>query len=221
LLTMRIALITEGISEYRVLKHLLRKYFKGYDPEINQIQPKVIGEKQDGIGGWAKVLEYCSRKDIRDILIENEYLVIQIDTDNSPIAPFDVPHTHDSLKKTEFELCSAVEAKLKALIDPAIYKAYSNRILFAVSVHTTECWLLTIFQKSATNNCLHTLNDILIQKKMPKIQSAKNSPNSRIAYETVLQAWGKRKDITVCATRNASLKHFVDQLAALDPEFSI
>ena len=218
---MRIALITEGISEYRVLKHLLAKYFKGFDPEINQIQPKLTGEKQDGIGGWAKVLEYCVRKDIRDILIENEYLVIQIDTDQSANSPFDISHSTGSTKKAEAALYTEVEKKLQALIQPEILEAFSERIIFAVSIHTVECWLLTIFKKSGTTNCLEALNPILVKEKLPKIQAEKNSNQSRIAYETILRRWTKRKEIEQSASHNLSLKLFVSRLSAIDPEFVI
>lgn len=218
---MRIALITEGISEYRVLKHLLNKYFKGFAPEINQIQPKLTGEKQDGIGGWAKVLEYCARKDIRDILVENEYLVIQIDTDQSATSPFDVPHSTGSTKKSEAILYQDVEEKLRSLIQPAIWADFSDRILFAVSIHTTECWLLAIFKKSSTTNCLETLKPILIKEKLPKIEADKNSPQSKKAYEKILGNWTKRKEIEQSAAHNVSLKLFLGRLSAINPEFTV
>ena len=44
---MTIALVTEGISEYRITKHILTKYFKGYneDIDINQMPPKLTEDE--------------------------------------------------------------------------------------------------------------------------------------------------------------------------------
>ncbi len=42
---MTFALITEGISEHRIIKHILLKCFKEFDPDINQIQPKISNDK--------------------------------------------------------------------------------------------------------------------------------------------------------------------------------
>lgn len=47
IINMKFALITEGPSEHKIIKHILSKYFKGFDPEINQIQPKIVDGKQD------------------------------------------------------------------------------------------------------------------------------------------------------------------------------
>lgn len=93
---MKFALITEGASEYRVVKHLIGKYFKDWELEINQIQPKVVNDKQETIGGWNEVLKYCEREELNDILTENDYIVIQIDTDQSQVSPFDISHISQS-----------------------------------------------------------------------------------------------------------------------------
>lgn len=212
---MRIALITEGISEYRVLKHILIKYFKEYDIEINQIQPRLVHERQEGTGGWVEVLRYCGRREISDILVENDYLIIQIDTDNSRYAPFGIEHARGSVRKTELELCEEVEAKLEGLIQPDILEASRDRILFAVCVHTIECWLMTIFKKNGTSNCLESLKVTMAQEKMPRIESEKNSPKSRIGYEAILRKWSKRQEIERSAALRPSFGVFVNKLALI------
>lgn len=89
---MKFALITEGVSEHRIIKHIIAKFFKEQEPDINQIQPKMLNEKQETTGGWVEVLKYCEREELRSILIENDYLVIQIDTDQSQTTPFNINH---------------------------------------------------------------------------------------------------------------------------------
>jgi hypothetical protein len=213
---MRIALITEGISEYRVLKHILGKFFKEHEPEINQIQPRLVREKQVGIGGWVEVLKYCSRSEIGDILIENDLLVIQIDTDNSCHAPFDVAHTCGSERKSESALCKEVEEKLASLIQPDILASYQGRIIFAVCVNTIECWLITAFHQKGMSNCLESLNSILCKEKMPRIEVEKNSPKSRLAYEAVLRKWSKRQELLRSATLRPSFMRFLETLTHFD-----
>lgn len=60
---MKFALITEGASEHRIVKHILSRYCGEMDSVVNQIQPKMNAGKQDGGGGWNEVLKYCERKE--------------------------------------------------------------------------------------------------------------------------------------------------------------
>ncbi|MCX6350688.1 MAG: hypothetical protein NTX03_02380, partial [Bacteroidetes bacterium] len=131
---MKFALITEGASEHRILKHILAKYFKENEPFINQIQPTIVNEKQKSTGGWAEVLKYCKREDdLNEIFINNDYLIIQIDTDRSEQKPFNISHTNqDNTDKSVDELCNNVVEKLRGLISPEIMEEYGNKIFFAV-----------------------------------------------------------------------------------------
>lgn len=211
---MKFALITEGISEHRILKHLITKFFKDQEPLINQIQPKLNQQKQDGTGGWREVLKYCERDEIRDILIENDYLVIQIDTDMSSISPYSIEHTKpNGAHKTQEELYEEVLQKLQSLIQQPIWKTYHNRIFFAISIHILECWLLPMVNTKyeQTNNCLPLLNQELRKKKQQTI-SAKNSSQSIKAYDNVLRNANRRKEILAYAKYHYSFGRFVQDL---------
>lgn len=84
------ALITEGASEHFVIKHILQRYCLE-EPVINQIQPQLINDKQENIGGWHEVIKYCGRtSDLQEILKRNDYIVIQIDTDMCETEPYSV-----------------------------------------------------------------------------------------------------------------------------------
>ncbi|MEO7312918.1 MAG: hypothetical protein ABIX01_21210 [Chitinophagaceae bacterium] len=116
---MRFALITEGVSEHKMMRHLIEKYFKGHDlGPIRQIQPQLVNDKQRTTGGWPEVLKYCSRADdLQQIFIDSDFLIIQIDTDQSQQKPFDVSHTNPNNQvKTNSELYFEVVGKLKSLI---------------------------------------------------------------------------------------------------------
>jgi len=215
---MNFALITEGPSEHRVIKHIINRFFKDEEVFVNQIQPKIISGKQTTVGGWNEVLKYCGRDEIEDILIENDFLVIQIDTDQSQTEPFGISHTNaENRKKTVAELYEDVLEDLKNRIQSAILEEYKDKIIFAISIHTIECWFLPLYyttvQKSATSNCLSKLNTELRKKKINGIPNKdKNTPKSIRTYETILKNWNKITTLKSCAKHNTGFQKFVDSL---------
>lgn len=224
---MNFALITEGISEYRIMKHIISKYFKDYEPEINQIQPKVVNNKQETIGGWNEVLKYCEREELNDLFIENEYLIIQIDSDKSIIKPFDVTHTKIvpesglNVNKTFDELYADIVAKLQSLINPHILQKYNDKILFAICIHSIECWLLPIYytnvHKTNTQNCTTPLNSELRRRGIHIISKGdKNGSASIKTYDTILKNWKRKQDILDSAQHNTGFNNFISSLSSIN-----
>ena len=220
---MKFALITEGISEKNVIKHILSKYFKDKEPIINPVQPKVLNEKQETIGGWNEVLKYCEREeDLKAIFVENEYLVIQIDSDQSQQSPFDVSHTKaDNTTKSVEELYADILERLKGLISPNILESHKHQILFAISIHTIECWLLPLYyinnHKSKTTSCIDKLNAEITKKNINPIPSiGKNSPQAIKSYDTILKNWKRKEEVITSSEHNAGFKKFVESMAMLD-----
>jgi hypothetical protein len=218
---MKFALITEGASEHRVVKHLIYRYFKDREPEINQIQPKVVNDKQETIGGWMEVLKYCEREELNDILTENDYIVIQIDTDQSQTSPFDIGHISQSGKqKSPEQLHEEVKKKLLSLIKSSILEVHGHKIFFAICIHSIECWLLPICytdsHRTNTNNCLSTLNSALARQNKRVIPAtAKNKPNGIRAYNDLLINIKRKTDIEVNAQFNFGFKKFIESLSGI------
>ena len=227
---MRFALITEGASEGRIIKHIIEKYFKDKDPVVTSIQPKILSDKQTTDGGWDEVLKYCQDEElIITALKENDFLVIQIDTDMSQNSPFDIPHTKiDSLtgqniKKPLDELYEDVLEKIQNLIPESILEAHHGRIFFAICSDTIECWLLPIYytnkHKADTSTCIGTLNVELGKKKINKLPTAssnKNSPKAINTYKKILGNWKRRKEIEEAAEHHHGFGKFLESLRALD-----
>lgn len=221
---MRFALISEGPSEHRIIKHIVAKFFKDEDPEINPIQPRLINGKQDQTtpGGWNEVLKYCEGDELQDIMVENDYLVIQIDTDQSQTAPFNISHSNtDNTQKIGIDLYSDVIEKMKSLIKQEIKDTYPDQIIFAICIHTIECWLIPIYytniHKTKTLNCLSTLNDALRKKDIHIITPEnKNEPNGIKAYDAVLKNWKKKQDISKSAQHNIGFKKFIESLGTIE-----
>jgi hypothetical protein len=217
---MTFALITEGASEHRVIKHILSRYFKDQEPYINQIQPKLVNNTQENTGGWNEVLKYCEREELADIMTENDYLVIQIDTDMSEQSPFDVLHTLNGQPKTSEQLHSDIVDKLQGLIKEEIRTKYGAKIIFAICIDCIECWLLPLYCNDAkrckTTGCLDTLNRETTKKGIPVItKDNKNSSNGQRAYDAILKNMKKKAEIEVCSQHNVGFNAFIGHLKSI------
>ena len=188
---MRIALATEGLSEHWVIKHIVQTYFKEKEIYFRQIQPQIFDDKQESIGGWREILKFCEdTESIKAALVESDYLVIQIDTDESQNIHFDVSHTTIGNKtKTVIELYNDIIERLKGLISPILKEEYRDKIIFAICIHTVECWLLPIYytnnHKSDTQNCFTTLNKELLRRNLIPIPPKKQREKRKIVYESM------------------------------------
>ncbi len=220
---MKFALITEGASDHWIIRHIVEKYFKGTNLFFRQIQPQMVNAKQSSGGGWPEVLKYCKRDDdLREIFNTNDFMIIQIDTDQSQTKPFSISHTKpDNTSKSIDELHYDVLEKLRGLINPEILKEFADKILFAICIHSIECWLLPVFyidnHKTKTQNCLETLNVAFRKKDIHIITPKnKNEPIGKRAYESALKNWKRKHDILNSAKHNIGFKRFIDSLANLE-----
>jgi len=213
---MKIALITEGVSEYTIIEHILFGYIGDDNLIINQIQPKVVNQKQYTVGGWAEVIAYCQRQEIRDILIENDFLIVQIDSDQSQTPPFGVNHIDNkSEQKKPDQLLRDIIERLRSLFIHEIYQNYQSRIIFAVCIHTIECWLLPVVygneHRTDTTNCLSKLNRELNRKNMNQIPR-KGNPMRISRFEEVLQLMRRKRDIENAAQFNPGFRFFIESV---------
>lgn len=211
------ALITEGVSEHRIIKYILQHYFDE-EPDIHQIQPQIVSGKQGEIpGGWNEVLKYCKREeDLNNILQYNDFIVFQIDTDMCEIAPFSVSRSDNGVEKSDEELYDSVRTRLLSDIPDSVDK---SRLLFAICINMIECWFLPVFERGkkacATKNCLSRLNDNL-RKQDIHIITEKNSDVAQITYDKILGYLKKKKDIISFAVDQWSFNRFIQDLAKID-----
>lgn len=224
-----IALVCEGVSESKILTYIINRYLDG-DVVVNSIQPSLTTahglEKQASEGGWLQVLNHCSDKMLKDILAVNDYLVIQIDTDTCNQKHYDVnPYNEDNQKITDDVLYERVCARLKRDISPEIWDKYSGRVIFAVCINETECWLLPLYyendakKRCATTNCIFILNQRLQNEGIGIPEDKKNTPEAVKVYQQVLKKM-KRKDIPLIAQYNYGFRKFMEQMETIRRENS-
>jgi hypothetical protein len=150
---MRFSIIGEGSTDFRVLKTILESFF--VDSEINSLVPvldvSTLKTAKDEHGSWTKIPEYLKSNFLEDALVNTDYLVIQIDTDVCEEPGFDVsPKVLADSNQEDFY--NLVQAKLIEWIDsfePDTYNYYQEKFIFAIAIHSLECWLIAYYCKSS------------------------------------------------------------------------
>ena len=213
------AVITEGVSEHIIIKHIISHFFKE-DTIINQLQPLIDVKGQQLVpGGWNEVLKYCSQEAILQSVLEyNDYIVIQIDTDMSEIEPYSVSKLNDKGERVTNEILW--ERVHKRLLEEICETIDKNRILFAICIDEAECWLLPAVcsverKKSAYLNCCYRLNDELVRlNEAPIIE--KTSVQAIRSYLSVLKKMKKRREIESIASYHYGFLQFIEQLKKVE-----
>lgn len=217
----KVGLITEGITDQFILKPIISNFSKEEEFRFNEIQPRIDEtDRQEGFGGWVNVLRTCQEEDFDTFFMFNDFVVIQIDSDVSQEIGFDVPHFQNGKQLSDEELCDEIIAKLKSLIPAEILSDHLGKFLFAVGIHSSECWLLTLYEDSKlkikTRNCIENLNRELARQNSDTINPKdKNNAKGRGVYQSLSKGFKNRKIILKSASNNAGLNSFVRQLSGL------
>ena len=202
-------LACEGITDQTVLENILYGYYgKDYediDDEIQRVQPPF--DDTDNKGGWNRLFDYLNSDRFEDDVINNDYLVIQIDTDVSEEIGFAV----SSLNLSTVEFIQKIIERLITQIDKkkSIYQKYNKNILFAISVHSLECWLLPIYsnKKEIVHNCFDKLC-----KEVPKVSKKLKVTKNANSYDKLSRPFLKRKGLLTIASKNSSFQIFINSL---------
>ena len=198
----KFGIAAEGITDQVTIENILSGFFETeLDDEINYVQPKPNSD-----GGWKAVFNYLVSQDFRNDVLNHDYLIIQIDTDCS----FDFDVTHDN--KTIEQLIIAVVDVLILKINESysgFYQDYQNKLIFAISVHSLECWLLAYYgHTTVIDNCFDTLRTI----KLPR--NIQLSKKQRV-YDQLTNNLSKT-DIENITHKSESFAIFVDYLRSIE-----
>lgn len=218
-----IGIISEGLTDQVILRHFIARVAGDNYPIIQDLQPRIDPNEPEATvnGGWGQVFAYFEREDVAKALNTNPslHLIIQIDSD--VFASQEIPEAYrfgfnkaDGTRLTVPETIAAISEKLTEAIGTEVVKAYADRILFAVAVDASECWLLPFYydnnQATKTTGCLATLNKALVKKH--KFTIAGKDPDY---YRTACKPILKDKRFERKYHKNESLSIFVDRLKQL------
>lgn len=221
-------IISEGPTDQIVIENILCGYFKSPDlsESIRFIQPFRDNTDKYGIanqGGWLNVFEYCRSKRLLESFEQNDYIIIQIDTDRSEDKNYDVRKTNrEGLEYSSEQLIGKVIEKFQWIFTNTFNEKYSlfkDRIIYAICVQEIECWLLPLFYDDkiqyATTNCIKRLND-RVNEKFGFYIDPKNKSNRGTEYDKVSKAYLKNKTLIAKYKNNISLKVFIESLNLME-----
>ncbi|MDP1666712.1 MAG: hypothetical protein Q8L79_16505 [Methylobacter sp.] len=206
------ALITEGITDQITLETILYEHYDS-DLEITSIQPirdATDESRQQDSGGWEKVFEYCTLPDFQDSFLFNEYVVIQIDTDCAEHVNFGVAITDNGKDRPQIDIINDVINLLISKIGEDVYSEYKERILFAISVHSLECWYLPLFEtlrakQSRSKNCAGHLCIAVAKRNIFYKKEYE-------VYKNLAKAFKTKNAINQCIKLNESFGIFIRSL---------
>lgn len=211
---MTFGLITEGPTDQVVLRHLLARYFSDSDIDTRPVQPNSDStDRQDHFGGWKNVLNYCSSTDMLTTLEGNNYVIIQIDTDICE--EYGVKRRENGEELSADNIVEKTKAVIVASIGEKIFEEFSNKILFAISYDSIECWLLPLYYtnniKSKTANCCDTLNQELRKEEFTIDCSGKKV----LYHQKVCKKIRNKELIESISVHNNSFNQFIQSLATI------
>lgn len=220
-----IAIASEGVTDYAVLKNILLGWFKGQDqePVLNAVQPdpNANGESLwQQYGNWENVIRFLREKRYLDALDYAEYLIIQIDTDASEQPGFDVPQRENNEQLGPPAMVDRVAARLREIIGDVDLESFQERIIFAICVREIECWLLPLWdiQKAdKCQGCLRTVDRALARADQPILGT---EPKVARRYDDASKEYRKRKVLLSEGIKNPSLAVFLYELEKRDMKLS-
>lgn len=210
-MSVKIGIVCEGISDYRILQHITERYLRDMDAYTIPLKPKETRQgTQDGFGSWQGVLEYIKGDDrmIVEAVKEGcDYVIVHIDTDVRE--QYGVPADFTNHEELHDNVRKMLLNQLHPEFDP-------NKVIFAIAIHETECWLIPFLTNDKkdcgkTDSCVNTLNRLLKDKGSID-KDNKNAEKVRPIYQNILKQKKKVKDIKTASRYNCGFTYFIDTL---------
>lgn len=208
-------LVAEGVTDWDILNAVAPLIAD--DLQIERLHPEEVSDNTNrplDEPGWVGVLRYIASEKFAQVvedLADDEYVVIQIDSDiaQEPFFAVDLS-TPDGVSLTTQLIVERVSENLRGRCDKVNPSLLESRVILAVCVDCSECWLLPYFfsapASKKVSGCIRKLNEVLTPKhKLPGIDQ--NNKQHAI-YQAIAHYARKkrRRDFTV---GNASLEIFI------------
>lgn len=211
-------LLCEGVRDQAVIEEVLVGYFQGRPGVIvTPVFPPSVAAGELEVGGWTVLKQFFRAGDHQLALEYNDYLVVHIDTDVCEDKGYDVPRKDPTTgaDRTADELRAAAIERLAAWMGEGFIEMYGDRVLFAVSVDTIECWLLPLLvsQKATrqkTTGCLDAANHALKRAGRAGLKRGADDPIQ--PYRDAARPYRKRKMLMAKGPLNPSLAAFLADL---------
>lgn len=199
------ALIAEGLTDVAVLENIIYGLYKD-KARLNPLMPlrDATDASRDGavkFSNWELVMQYLSSDQIEEALETNDYLIVQIDTDAGDHKNFGLNLTDLGVTKSISNIVVDCRKLLLSKLPINILPSMQNRIIFAIPVLSTECWLIGLYDQqhvhviNKANNCLNRLNRLLKDNaKVEKNFNYYSLLSARFKKPKILQAVRNRTE---------------------------
>ncbi|MEY4905724.1 MAG: hypothetical protein RLZZ292_3539 [Bacteroidota bacterium] len=206
----KLGFIVEGPTDRAVLENIIIGYFgEDISEYFTPLQPRELKDS----GGWSRVITYCQSTDFVDAFDDSDFVIVQIDTDQS--FEFNVLHDENGEKLPVDTLVKNIRLYFDELFQKAFgdtfLTQFGQRILLAITVHSTECWLLPLYfkvdkDKAAIKNCYQKLN-----KKIEGLNKTYKK------YDNISAPYRNSKTLKKHSDINLSFKLFIEELLVKVP----
>lgn len=218
---LRIGGIVEGPTDHWVIENIILGYFDGNEDHFEYIQLQPVTDATDDAeanthGSWSHVIKYCQSTDKLQKHLDNlDFTIIQIDSDISALL-----YVNLTGQESVEEICEIIGQKLIQEIGEETFNRFSGKIVFAVSVHMIECWLLTLYGKdnkvkSQIHGCIKRVNKALDSTKFKFRLSESDKDVDH--YMKLSDPFSKRSILEKAVPLNPSLFYFYNQLSQKIP----
>jgi hypothetical protein len=207
-------IVAEGVTDQAVIENIIYGFLDENEPEsVNWLQPlRDATDSKLGFGNWLNVIEYCKSERLKADFENNDFIIIQIDTDVSEETHFEVSKfDENNQERMSEQLIDAVVEKLNELIIKAnqqdFFDFYQSKIIFAIAVHSIECWLLPLHTNTnrnmeVTKNCESRL-----------VRGLRRSIRKEVRiYDDLSRNFIKIREINRVRQHNISLNIFIENL---------
>ncbi|BBB30323.1 hypothetical protein [Neptunomonas japonica] len=220
---MDFGLACEGITDHVVIENILCGFFEeDITDNIAYLQPPLdeTDSKQLDFGGWNQLISYLSGQTFREDVLNQKYIIIQIDTDISQEKGFDVPfYDEDNKELAVDELINRVIIRLEQAIDfgeARFSDLHRDKIIYCICVHSLECWILAHYLKARpsstkTKGCFNKLKRELAKSKRNPVLTKDKDTYDHIS----MPFYNSKKAIESAASNDISMDIFIRKLEAI------
>lgn len=216
------ALVAEGITDQVIIERIIftvsGNVIDDIDDEadINPLQPLRDATDQSRVaegnfGGWERVREFCSSQErLEEALEFNDYIVIHLDTDMCEHPNFGVPLLDEGVPISTESLLGRVSAKVFEWLGESFIESHGDRVLLAIAVQSTECWLLTHYGRTNADKCREIACYAHLERNLTRI--GRRIEKNHRSFSEISICFKKYKDLTASRAINLSLEAFVFSL---------
>lgn len=212
---MLFGLACEGPTDQITIENILCGYFENLDldQEISALQPPFDETDQQQCGGGCHMLlKYLASTRFRDDVLNTQFVVLHIDTDIAN--KIGVVHSDNDGNELPIEiLMRNTKTKLAETINIGLagfYEQFSAKILFAISVHSLECWLVSYHTEHAI---FHDCFDALKTAIDPNIIRVAKKPKN---YRQLSEPFLIRNNVDKVAAKDPSFHVFINELVTIE-----